>query len=62
MMGKRPSPIRNTVNDFSQLPIVDEWFRPEGMITAESILPALKNVGAGPDNLYVLPAALWFTA
>lgn len=40
-------------NDFSQLPIVDEQFRPEGMVTAESILRALKNFGVGPDKLGV---------
>ncbi len=40
-------------NDFSQLPIVDEQFRPEGMITAESILRALKNFGVGLDKLCV---------
>lgn len=40
-------------NDFSQLPIVDEQFRPEGMITAESILRALKNFGVNMEKLCV---------
>lgn len=39
-------------HDFSQLPIVDEYHRPEGMITTDSILRALNNFGVGLDKLY----------
>jgi hypothetical protein len=40
-------------NDFSQLPVIDDLNRPLGMITYESILQALNNLGVGVDKLSV---------
>jgi CBS domain-containing protein len=40
-------------HDFSQLPIVDDAGKPNGMITPDSILRALNNFGVGLDQLLV---------
>ena len=45
-------------HDFSQLPIVDEDYQPDGMVTPESILRALNNFGVGLDRLLVSHARI----
>lgn len=48
--------VRMVANDFSQLPIVDEDKKPDGMITSESILKAVSNLNVGLDQLFVSDA------
>ena len=43
-------------HDVSKLPVVDERFRPEGMVTSESILRALHNFGVPLDELRIFDA------
>jgi len=43
-------------NDFSQLPIIDDEYRPLGMITYESILRSVKNLNTTMEQIYVRDA------
>ncbi|MBD2261135.1 DUF4268 domain-containing protein [Pseudanabaena sp. FACHB-2040] len=40
-------------HDFSQLPVVDQHNKLQGMVTSDSILRAVSNLNATPDNLTV---------
>lgn len=43
-------------NDFSQLPVIDDEYRPLGMVTYESILRSVKNLNTTMEQIYVRDA------
>jgi CBS domain-containing protein len=45
-------------HDYSQLPIVDNFAKPIGMVTSDSILRAIDDFGIGLDKLYVEHASV----
>jgi CBS domain-containing protein len=47
---------RMVENDYSQLPVVDDDYRPVGMITSDSALHALNNFRVTPEDLRVADA------